>query len=281
MCLATGWICMTMTASQVTLLILLLVVLACLLAGFIGRRLTAPLARLAEITTNLPEKLLRHQVIAWPYSLIIDIEALVNTFRSMVDLLQRNVYEIQRTNETLELHVQERTQQLLEANTKLGQEILPRAQTEKLLAERTERLEAVQVVTGEITRELDLTVLLRVITQRAVELVRGTSGVTYLWDETAQTLIPRAWYGLGDWMETVRVGLGEGVTGMVAQHRERVMINDDQVSPTIGPLFAILSEPLVYRDCLLGVITINNEGTGRVFGAPERHLLTLSSFRKI
>jgi HAMP domain-containing protein len=126
-CLAPGWICMTMTASQVTLLILLLVVLACLLAGFIGRRLTAPLARLAEITTNLPEKLLRHQVIAWPYSLIIDIEALVNTFRSMVDLLQRNVYEIQRTNETLELHVQERTQQLLEANTKLGQEILQRA----------------------------------------------------------------------------------------------------------------------------------------------------------
>jgi len=266
---------MTMTASQVTLLILLLVVLACLLAGFIGRRLTAPLARLAETTTNLPEKLLRHQVIAWPYSLIIDIEALVNTFRSMVDLLQRNVYEIQRTNETLELHVQERTQQLLEANTKLGQEILQRAQTEELLAERTERLEAVQVVTGEITRELDLTVLLRVITQRAVELVRGTSGVTYLWDETAQTLIPRAWYGLGDWMETVRVGLGEGVTGMVAQHREGVMINDDQVSPTIGPLFAILSEPLVYRDCLLGVITINNEGTGRVFGAPERDLLTL------
>ena len=51
------------------------------------------------------------------------------------------------------------------------------------MAERTERLEAVQVVTGEITRELDLTVLLQVITRRAVELVRGTSGVTYLWDE--------------------------------------------------------------------------------------------------
>ena len=31
----------------------------------------------------------------------------------------------------------------------------------------------------------------------------------------------------------------------------------------------------MYRDRLLGVITINNEGTGRVFGAPERDLLTL------
>jgi signal transduction histidine kinase len=264
-----------MTASHVALLILLLAVLACLLAGFLGRRLTAPLARLAEVTTHLPTKLLRHQAIAWPYSLVTDIEALAGTFRAMVGVLQRNVHEIQRTNEMLELHVQERTQQLLEANTKLDQEILQRAQAEELLAERTERLEAVQVVTGEITRELDLTVLLQVITRRAVELVRGTSGVTYLWDEPTQTLIPRAWYGLGDWMETVRVGLGEGVTGMVAQHREGVMINDDQVSPTIGPLFAILSEPLVYRDRLFGVITINNEGTGRVFGAPERDLLTL------
>ena len=252
-----------------------LAVLACLLAGFLGRRLTAPLARLAEATTNLPEKLLRYQAIAWPYSLVTDIEALAGNFRSMVAVLQRNVHEIQRTNETLEFRVQERTQQLLEANTKLGKEIRQRAQTEELLAERTERLEAVQVVTGEITRELDLTVLLQVITQRAVELVRGTSGVTYLWDESTQTLVPRAWHGLGDWMEAVRVGLGEGVTGMVAQHREGVMINDDQVSPTIGPLFAILSEPLVYRDRLLGVISINNEGTGRVFGAPERDLLTL------
>jgi signal transduction histidine kinase/ActR/RegA family two-component response regulator len=266
---------MIMTASHVTLLLLLLAILACLLAGFARRRLTAPLACLAEVTTNLPAKFLRHQASAWPYSLVIAIEALAGTFRSMVNVLQRNVHEIQHTNETLELHVQERTQQLLEANTKLGQEILQRVQAEELLAERTERLEAVQVVTGEITRELDLTVLLQVITRRAVELVRGTSGVTYLWDEPTQTLIPRAWHGLGDWMETVRVGLGEGVTGMVAQHRKGVMINDDQVSPTIGPLFAILSEPLVYRDRLLGVITINNEGTGRVFGATERDLLTL------
>jgi signal transduction protein with GAF and PtsI domain len=76
-------------------------------------------------------------------------------------------------------------------------------------------------------------------------------------------------------METVRLGLGEGVSGMVAQHREGVTINDDQVSPNIAALFAILSEPLVYRDRFLGVITINNEGTGRVFGAPARDLLTL------
>ena len=71
-----------------------------------------------------------------------DIEALAGTFRAIVEVLQRNVHEIQRTNETLEFRVQERTQQLLEANTKLGKEIRQRAQTEELLAERTERLAA-------------------------------------------------------------------------------------------------------------------------------------------
>jgi HAMP domain-containing protein len=198
---------MTMAASHAALWILLLAVPACLVAAFLGRRLMAPLARLAKVTTNLPEKRLRHQAIAWLYSLVTDIEALAGTWRSMVNALQRHVHEIQRTHETFELRMQERTQQLLETNTKLGKEILQRAQTEELLAERTERLEAVQVVTGEITRELDLTVLLQVITRRAVELVRGTSGGTYLWDESTQTLIPRAWYGLGDWMEAVRVDL--------------------------------------------------------------------------
>jgi signal transduction histidine kinase len=263
---------MIMTASPAAVLILLLAVLACLLTGRLGRRLTA---RLAEVTTHVAGKILRHRALAWPYSLVTDIEMLASTLRAMVDVLQHNVHAIQHTHATLELRIQERTQQLLVANTKLGQEIHQRAQTEELLAQRTERLEAVQVVTGEITRELDLTVLLRVITRRAVELVCGTAGVTYLWDETTQTLMPRAWYGLGDWIESVRVGLGEGVTGTVAYHRAGVMINDDQLSPSVGPLFAILSEPLVYRDHLLGVITINNEGTGRIFGAPERDLLTL------
>ena len=64
---------MIMTASHAALLILLLAVLACLLARLLGRRLLAPLA---EITTNFPGKLLRHQAIARPYSLVTDIRGI-------------------------------------------------------------------------------------------------------------------------------------------------------------------------------------------------------------
>ena len=260
---------------QHLLLTLGLVALACLLAVILSRHITAPLARLAESTTDLPAKLLHHQTVSWPSSQVSDVEALAGNFRSMITVLEQGVAEIQHANSTLELRVQERTRALVEANTRLAQEVQQHTQTGDLLAERTQHLEVIQTVTGEITRELDLTTLLQIITRRAVELVRGTSGATYLWDITTKMLIPHAWHGLGEWMEAVRVPLGEGVTGMVAQHRVGMMVNDEQGLPTAGPLFAILAEPLLYRDRLLGVLTINNERTGRVFGPAERDLLVL------
>lgn len=250
------------------LLTLALATLALFLTGILSRWVTVPLAHLAEVTTNLPEKVLTQQMIFWPQSLIQEIQALARNFKSMVGTLQHHVQQIQRANEELERRVQERTQAL-------EKEIHERTQAQAALAERTTGLEVVRVITSEITRELDLTILLGLINRRAVELVRGTSGVTYLWDEALQTLIPRAWHGLGEWMREVRVQLGEGVTGTVAGRREGVVVNDHHDTPNTSPLFAVLSEPLLYRERLLGVLTINNEGTGRVFGTQDSNLLKL------
>ena len=88
------------------------------------------------------------------------------------------------------------------------------------LAGRIKQAEAVRAITAEITRELDLTALLGLITQRAVDLVEAaTSGVVYLWDETAKVLIPQAWHGRGEWTRDVRLSLGEGIAGTVAQRQ--------------------------------------------------------------
>jgi hypothetical protein len=59
----------------------------------------------------------------------------------------------------------------------LAAEIAEHKRVEEALAERTTRLEAVRDVAVEITRELDLTTLLGLITRRAVELVGTQSGV--------------------------------------------------------------------------------------------------------
>jgi PAS domain S-box-containing protein len=150
--------------------------------------------------------------------------------------------------------------------------------------ERRRQLEAVRAVTAEITRELDLTTLLELIHRRAAELVGAASGTVYLWDEAAQALIPQAWHGRGEWMRNVRFRLGEGLVGTVAQRREGMILNDYRSWPQASPLIlerdeftAMLAEPLVYRDRLLGVITLNNRATGRPFRAQDRELLSLLS----
>jgi len=157
-----------------------------------------------------------------------------------------------------------------------------RQRAEEALVARTRHLEAVRTVAEEVTRELDLATLLDLITRRSAELVGAASGVVSLWDEGVEGLVPRAWDGLGEWMADVRLGLREGVSGTIAQRREGMIINDFRTSPYAHPLFlertaitAVLGEPLLYRDRLLGVITVNHQGPERTFTEEDRQVLSL------
>ncbi len=153
---------------------------------------------------------------------------------------------------------------------------------EEALAARTRQLEAVRALSEEITRELDLPTLLQLIHRRTIELAGGASGVLYLWDEEAQVLVPKVWSGPGEWMAEVRLRLGEGVAGTVARRRQGMIVNDFRTSPYALPVFlerlphtAVVAEPLLYRDRLLGVIAIGNDGTGRTFTQADRETLAL------
>jgi signal transduction histidine kinase len=154
---------------------------------------------------------------------------------------------------------------------------------EEALVEHINQLEAMRAVTEEITQELDLSVLLRLITQKAVELVgAAVSGAVFLWDEATQVLIPQAWHGYGEWLREVRLRLGEAIVGAVAQRRVGLLVNDYQTSPYVHPLFvehtgatAILAEPLLYHNRLVGVIVLNNGSTGEGFTTQDHKLLTI------
>jgi signal transduction histidine kinase len=154
---------------------------------------------------------------------------------------------------------------------------------EEALAKRIEQLEAVRIVTAEITQELELTALLSLITQRAVELVEpAVSGAVFLWDEADQVLIPRAWHGYGEWLREVRLRLGEAIAGAIAQRRTGLLVNDYQTSPYAHSIFiehtgatAILGEPLLYHNQLVGVIVLNNGKTGQGFTAQDQEILTI------
>ena len=164
----------------------------------------------------------------------------------------------------------------------IDRDITKRKRAEEALLRRTRQLEAVRAVTAEITRELDLSSLLDLIIQRAMELVSGTSGDVSLWDEATQCLVPRAWYGHGEWFHGMRWRIGEGVVGTVAARREGMVINDYRMSPYAHPLFlqqteitAVLAEPLLYQDRLLGVITADRQNAARLFTEEDRYILGL------
>ncbi|MBI2163902.1 MAG: GAF domain-containing protein [candidate division NC10 bacterium] len=161
-------------------------------------------------------------------------------------------------------------------------DITERKRSAEALAERTRRLEAVRAVTEEITRELDFATLLGLINQGAAQLVGAVSGTVFLWDEGARVLIPQAWYGMGEWQREVRLRLGEAVVGTVAQRREGLIVNDYRISPDAHPLTlertaiaAVLAEPLLYHDRLVGVIAVHHEEAGQAFTPQDRETLAL------
>ncbi len=159
-------------------------------------------------------------------------------------------------------------------------DISDRKRAEEILTRRTRQLQALRDVAVEITRELDLNRLLAVIVRRATEMFGASAGAVWLWDEDADVLHPAAWHGLEDWIRDVRVKLGEGLAGMVAKHREGMITNDYQSWPYASPLFlertsltAVMGEPLLYRDRLVGVIVVAQ--SARSFSDQDRETLTL------
>jgi len=157
-----------------------------------------------------------------------------------------------------------------------------RKQAEETLLTRTRQLEAVRAVSTEITRELDLVALLQLITRRAAELVGAQSGEVSLWDSEAQVLVPCAWYGLGDWRKQIRLRAGEGVAGTVVARREGLIVNNYPASSYALPQFlehtsttAILGEPLLYRDHLVGVIIIARHNPDQPFTPEDQRTLAL------
>lgn len=127
-----------------------------------------------------------------------------------------------------------------------------------------QRMQTLQEVLTEIAQEGDLTTLLQCIVQRATELMYAASGTMYLWDTTEAVLLPVAWHGLDDCKRTQRLQLGEGLTGIIAQRRQGLRVDNYQQSPYVHPVLqtcvgcaAVIGEPLLYREQLIGVLLLH------------------------
>lgn len=159
-------------------------------------------------------------------------------------------------------------------------DVTERVRARQAFAKRTAQVEALRAINVEMARELNIEALLELIVRHAAELLQVPSGAIFLWDETTETLSAAAWVGLGQWMEGLRLKAGEGVVGTVVERREGMIVNDYRTSRYAGPIFlertrrtAVVAEPIMYHDRLIGVLAMNNEETDKRFTEQDREML--------
>lgn len=119
--------------------VLFIGVLAIESAIIASKKIAAPLAKLTELTNNLPSKVTNKEDVEWFNSSIVEIDSLINNFRLMAIALNSKFTEIKNINESLESQVQERTDATLRVKQRLVSEINQHQQTEEALHETEAR----------------------------------------------------------------------------------------------------------------------------------------------
>ena len=130
-----------------------------------------------------------------------------------------------------------------------------------------------------ISEHLDTEDLLVVIARSTQRLIGGTFAALYLLE--GDTLRPRAWSDVPDWIRDLRFKVGTGVAGVALATGRGVFVNDYPSSPHAMAEFVpftnrLLAAPLMAGDRPLGVMT-----AGRGPGAApftEEDLSTLTDF---
>lgn len=131
-----------------------------------------------------------------------------------------------------------------------------------LEASRRTQIEAMTEVTRELVGELGRERLLRLIAERGGRLFDAQGGAIYIL--RGDQLVPEAMVGRDAVPDPITVGTG--VTGLCAQRRRGMLVNDYASRPEALPqwtavdLRRVMAQPLIVRDQLLGVITLGRRG---------------------
>jgi signal transduction histidine kinase len=142
-------------------------------------------------------------------------------------------------------------------------------------------LVALSRVSAAISGLQDLDSILRIGLDNVLNIMNGTVGGIMLLDEPSQTLSYRVYHGLSDkYAEEMRLKLGEGIAGKVAQSGRSVLLEDISSEPnaarldliSLEGLRAFISVPLRAKDNVLGVMNVASHVPHR-FTKEDVHLL--------
>ncbi|MFI5350177.1 MAG: ATP-binding protein [Elusimicrobiota bacterium] len=133
-----------------------------------------------------------------------------------------------------------------------------------------QRLELLLEVARLLSSKLELSELLTTVLELASRVVDAETASLLLLDESTQELYFDVALGLGEGAAKVRLKLGQGVAGTVAQSRKPETINDVRADPRWSPQMdaqtgfvtrSILAVPILLKGRLIGVIeAINKRG---------------------
>lgn len=147
------------------------------------------------------------------------------------------------------------------------------------------RLRVLELVTDRALLELDLDRLLRVLLSRARDVFQVDTVTVLLVDPSGEQLVARATAGLDEEVfQGVRVRVGSGFAGRVAQTRKPLYIGQVDESTVVNPLLwerglrVMLGVPIVAQGELVGVLHVGST-TPRRFTDEEITLLQLVADR--
>jgi len=127
----------------------------------------------------------------------------------------------------------------------------------------------------------DLDAILKVALDTVLNIMNGTVGGILLLDEQTRTLSYRVHRGLSArYVDEMRLSLGEGIAGMVAQTGKATLLEDISSDPRAAHpdliasegLKAFVSVPLRAKDRVLGVLNVASREP-RSFSTRDTHLL--------
>ncbi len=168
-------------------------------------------------------------------------------------------------------------------NAAVNQASIAIAQARLLVTERqrADEQRALLETMADLSSERELSKLLQAALERAVKLLGVTGGELAIFDEEREELVVVASHNIGKDSTGVRLKLGEGAMGTVAETHEPIIIRDYDTwsgRPTVYSdvkIWSVMAAPLLIGKRLVGAIASVHSDPAREFGAADMRLLNL------
>ncbi len=168
------------------------------------------------------------------------------------------------------------------AVVELMRDVTETKELESKVAKTHQDLLALNTIAGVVSQSLELDTILESALDKTLELMQQSAGGILLLDEESQTLSYRIYRGLSKkYAKGIRLKLGEGIAGRVAQTGEPILTDDVLVDSraahpdlvTREGIRAFVSVPLRSKDRVLGVLNIASHES-RKFSPEDTQLLS-------